>query len=66
MTVHRGKNVIRKIVNSLIMDIMFDFQEVVGVVVGWVDRGVPDVLGVLDQSWRIVQVSFGVQVEVCS
>jgi len=48
------------------MDVMFDFQEAAGIVVGWIDSSVPNILGVLDQSWRVIQVSFSVQVKVCT
>jgi hypothetical protein len=42
------------------MDVVFDFQEAGCLVVGSVDGGVPDVLGVLDQSWGVVKISFGI------
>jgi hypothetical protein len=50
----------------LVVDVVFDLQEAVGIVVRGIDGSVPNVLGVLDQCWGIVQVSFCIQVEVCS
>lgn len=44
---------------------MLDLKKAVCLVVGDVDGGIPDVFGVLDQSGAIVQVTCGVQVEVC-
>jgi len=64
MFIHRSKDIISEIIDCLVMDVVFDFQEAVGVVVRGIDGSVPDVLGILNQCWVIVQVSFGVQVEV--
>jgi hypothetical protein len=47
------------------MDVVFDFEEAGGFIVGTFDGGVPDVLGVLDQGWGVVEVAFCVKVEVC-
>lgn len=66
MAIHRSKNVISEVVDRLVVDVVFDLQEAVGVVVGGIDGSVPNVFGVLDQCWGIIQVSFCIQVEVCS
>jgi hypothetical protein len=60
MAIHRSEDVISEVVDCLIMDVVFDFQEAGCLVVGSVDGGVPDVLGVLDQSWGVVKISFGI------
>jgi hypothetical protein len=65
MAIHRGKDVVGEVVDCLIMDVVFDFQETGGCGVGSIDGGVPDVLGVLDQSWGVVEISFCVEIEVC-
>jgi len=64
MFIHGSKDIISQIIDRLVMDVVFDFQEAVGFVVGSIDGSVPDVLGVLDQCWTIVQISLSVQVEV--
>lgn len=66
MFIHGSKDIISQIIDRLVMDVVFNFQEAVGFVVGSINGSVPDVLGVLDQCWIIVQISFGVQVEVCT
>ncbi len=48
VAIHGGEDVICEVINSLIMDIMFDFKEAGGGGIGGVDGGVPDVLGILD------------------
>jgi hypothetical protein len=60
MAVHRSEDIIGEIIDRLVMDVVFDFQEAGGLVVGSVDSGVPDVLGVLNQGWGIVEISFGI------
>jgi hypothetical protein len=46
------------------MDVMFNFQETCGCVVGGVDSGVPDVLGVLNQSWGVIEIALCIEIEV--
>lgn len=66
MTIHRSENIISEVVDSLVMDIMLDFQPAGGCAVGRVDGGVPDVLGILNQGWVVIQISCCIQVEVCA
>jgi hypothetical protein len=56
MTIHRSENIISEVVDSLVMDIMLDFQPAGGCTVGRVDGGVPDVLGILNQGWVVIQI----------
>jgi hypothetical protein len=39
------------------MDVVFNLQEAGGLVVARVDSSIPYILGVLDQSWTVIQVS---------
>ncbi len=65
VTIHRSKDVISEVVDCLVMNVVFDFQPAGGFAVGRVDGGVPDVLGVLNQGWVIVEISCCVEVEIC-
>jgi hypothetical protein len=66
MAIHRSENIISEVVDSLVMDIMLDFQPAGGCAVGRVDGGVPDVLGILNQGWVVIKIPFCIQVEVCA
>lgn len=63
--VHRGQYVVGKIIYSLVMDVVLDFQKIIGIIICGVDRSVKDVFGVLDQSWAVIQITSRVQIEIC-
>lgn len=54
MRIHRGENVVRQVVDSLVMDVVFDLQETGGSRVRRINGGVPNVLRILDQCRTIV------------
>lgn len=61
---HRCQDVICEVVDYLIVNVMFDLQEIVGKAVGGGDGVVPDVFGSLDCLGCGVEVAFCVEVEV--
>jgi hypothetical protein len=66
MTVHRSKDIISEVVDGLVMNIMLDFEPAGGGTVGRVDGGVPDVFGILNQGWVVIQITCCIQIEVCT
>jgi hypothetical protein len=46
------------------MNVVLDFQEVVSCRICVLDSCVPDILGVLDQRWAVIQVASRVEIKI--
>jgi len=46
------------------MNVVLNLQEIVCVIVRRIDSSIPNILGVLNQGWTVVQVAFCIQVEI--
>lgn len=54
MRIHGCEDVVGEVIYGLVMDVVFDFEEIGGSGVGGVDGCIPDILGVLNECRVVV------------